>query len=191
MTEESDGGDVKGELASLDASVQSVRDKLEQEAVKRDERIRLSNVAIAAAHNAAKVARRVAVGAIVVALVAIGVAWSSSASASRANNRAVRAERALAEYKAATQDARVGSCQQYNAHEAAQAQIEVDESHDQINLFVAATAGQPGTDPVRVQRFVNDYNRQHDAKIREKHRDANRDCSAAGIAAYLRGIPTK
>lgn len=186
---DSGGSDIRGELSSLDAGVRAVREKLEEEAVKRDERIRKSDEATAAAHNAARFAKRVAIGAVVVALIAIGTAWSSSSSAGDANNRAGRAERALAAYKTATQEARVGSCQQYNRHERDQAAIEVGESHDQIGLFVAAAPA--GTDPAKVVMFVEDYNRQHDRKIRAVHEDALRDCTPAGIERFLRGIPTK
>lgn len=121
-------------------------------------------------------------------LISLGIAVSSSRSADRADARAARAEAALSAYKKATLAARVGSCEQYNLHETEQAQIEVDESHDQIDLFVQALKGRPDYDPTVANRFVADYNRAHDTKIRRAHDDANRDCTAAGISKFLRGV---
>lgn len=190
MTKASSGGlDVKAELASLDEGVQSVREKLEEEAVKRDERIAASNRAIEDAHDAANHASGVAIFAAIVGTVAILAAVIGIGIGAIGTRSAHRAERALAASQANTQAARVGSCEQYNAHERAQADIEISESHDQIDLFVAASASRPGSDPVAIQRFVVDYNRQHDASIRSAHASAKRDCSLAGIDRFLRGIP--
>lgn len=189
MTKASSGLDVKAELASLDEGVQSVREKLEEEAVKRDERIRLADEAIVAAHDAANHASGVAIFAVIVAAIAVLAALIGIGIGAIGTRSAHRAERALAASQANTQAARVGSCEQYNAHERAQADIEISESHDQIDLFVAASASRPGSDPVAIQRFVDDYNRQHDASIRAAHADAKRDCTPAGIERFLRGIP--
>lgn len=188
MTQDASGGlDVKTELASLDEGVQSVRKKLEDEAVKRDERIRLADQAIGAAHAAANHASDVAVFAVIVGAIAILAAIIGIGIGIIGTNAAHRAQRALDASLTSTQAARLGSCHQYNAHEAAQADIEISESHDQIALFVAASGSQ--ADPALIQGFVNDYNRKHDAKIRMAHTDALRDCTKAGIDRFLRGIP--
>lgn len=112
--------------------------------------------------------RRAVVAALVVAVVGLAVgALGVRAQINATNN---------------TRRARVASCQQYNRQQKAQADAEVKQSEDFVTQLTKGS-----TDP-RVADRVKSYNREHDRLIRRSH--SSRDCTPAGIRAYLQSPAT-
>lgn len=108
-------------------------------------------------------------------IIAFAVAVIGVQSARSANHK-------LAENAENTAIARLASCQQYNAQQDIQVAAEITQSHD---LVATLSRGRP--DPATM-KAVAAYNLEHDQIIRDGH--AHRDCTPAGIAAYLSGATT-
>lgn len=169
VTQEPSGLDVKAELASLDEGVQSVREKLAEEAVKRDERIQKSDDAIALAHGAAttanrtaKLATRIAAGAVVVGLIGVATGIVGLVQVHDAN--------------ASRQTRTVAACEQANKAVLDRASDDKGIWRDVIERAIAGRS----TNPALIDQFV----RGTDAKIDRQAKDRLRDCSPAGLAKF-------
>jgi hypothetical protein len=91
--------------------------------------------------------------------------------------------RAQLDANEARDSARVASCRQYNRQQAEEVRAEIKASHDLVNALARGIK-----DPVERAAQVKAYNEPHDKLIREAR--TPRDCTSAGIAAYLSGTTT-
>lgn len=147
-----DEGDLAGAMRSIDGTLKRILSRME------DRFTRNRNIIIA-----------IGIG----ALVAGGIAWSSARDADRAN-------RALSEYKMATTEARIGSCEQQRT--SARNTIAAVDDHD---LTFANLLSPPAIRSSADQAAVH-------AGLAELHASSVRkfklrDCTKAGIAAFLSG----
>lgn len=141
------------------------------------EQNRLRELRIESAERSVSFARKIAAGAIcaaLVAFVAAGFAYSSAHTA----------REALATSKESTQDARVGSCEQYNVQQ--DQGIASDEA--EWRTFIAAIAPNPNMAIARrVDAFLHGPHGL-DASAVSGH--PKRVCTTDGIAKYLAGLLT-
>lgn len=115
--------------------------------------------------------------ALVIGVSGVLYAWSAHGSADSARKEARRAAAALVAYKADTQKARVASCQQYNVQQ--QHSIAASDVHDQIEANAISPPPRSAGDEAAVEKALG---AEHNAALLSFKL---RDCSAAGIAAYL------
>lgn len=175
MTGESDI--TKEDLEALTSAVADVRAKLEEEGEKRDKRIKTAEDATAASIDAARKARNVAIGAVLVGLIGIAVGGFGLKATQDANSD--RKQRTVA------------SCQQYNIQQANQAQAEKDEERERraassvsitpiLDLLNITKAEYDALQAERLKKF--------DATVDRAHK--LRDCSPEGIKAYFAATTT-
>lgn len=148
-----DSGDIAGALRSLDRSLDGIGRRMDR---KFGRNLMVMGVLVG-----------------VVVVLAFSV-WNTAGSARKAHN-------ALSDYIAATQVARVASCENSNVSELKQAAAEKIESHDFVAGLIAGS-----TDPAVIARGAA-FNATHDRLITGAH--SLRDCSPAGIARFLNQHP--
>lgn len=166
-----------------------IRDAILAENIKRDQRITSNNRSI---RNTRIVGAIVVALVTIVAVIGVGVgisgrsdAHAASSAARHAQIEAARAATALARYKEQQADARKVACDQSNHAR----DIEVAAQKKQIRalLTLAITASvRPGQDPTSAQRFLNAVLPGYDKTVEDGH--PRRDCTPAGIAAYLHQV---
>lgn len=155
--------DIIGRIDRLSESVDRLAVEYSTENLKRDERIKASQRAI-------RWAIGVAAFGLVVALVAVSAGlWGITVGNRSAHN--------LHESQQATQVARIASCMQSNRQQTDNVAAQIKLSED----FVAALTA--GTTRPEIAARAAAFNKAHDDLIR--HAYPLRDCSPAGVAAFL------
>lgn len=168
------------ELRSLDDGVRGIREKLEEEGRKRDERIEKSETAITAAHDAADRANNSAKWGRWIALASTGVALLGIAAAAIGISIAVNANNDRKHNK-------ISACEQSNVAVQRTADASKQNFDDFIDLLVAY--GGNTADPVAVQAAKNKQHVKIQAEADKPFAQGglHRDCSPLGIARYYAG----
>lgn len=161
--------DLNARLDSLANVTERVRAELERENIKRDKRIRTNRMAMIVLS--------------VVACLGVGVGFSSRQDAHAARHEARVAQHELHIANAQTQASRKASCQQYNDQ---QDKFVVGDRQHALTLVKHLA---PPPRDAKTQGLVDDYLRDDNKTSVQTHK--HRDCTPAGIAAYLNLTTTK
>lgn len=135
-------------------------------------------------NRAVIVALAIAIVAVLVAASGVRDAHSASRDAHRARLEAVHASKSLATFKVQQAEIRSAACLQYNRDAKRQVNAEKAEVR---TLLTAALAAFPNTTPAEGKRFLAAVLAAYDRTVDASH--PRRDCTPAGIAAYLGQSP--
>lgn len=162
------------QLDGLAGQMRAVEATMVEENIKRDKRIRTNRIAM------------ILLG--IALVIALAVAVVATKRAADAQDAADDAATALAAYKTEIAASRVASCQQFNIQNKREIEAAIYGSHGFVETLATISRSNPNPPPdleERIDRFRRQFNSSQDEIIRAGHPD--RDCTPAGIEAYLTG----